>query len=69
MSNEYDQLVKMVFSNEQGTKLLNHWAQMYVTRISYQPGATSEETAFREGERNVVQGVLDILEHARKEDE
>ena len=57
---DYAEQVKQVFSNPAGEKLLAMLQEIYGRRISYQPGQTPEETAFREGERNIVQQLEDI---------
>lgn len=59
---DYIDLVKSVFSNQAGDKLRAEWNTMYQRRISYQPDLTPEEVAFREGERNIIQQIEDILD-------
>lgn len=58
---DYQDLVKRVFSNPSGNELLNMWKLMFGTRISYSRDASSDEVAFREGERSFYQSIEDML--------
>lgn len=59
---DYQDLIKRVFSNPSGNELLNFWKQMYGQRMSYVAGMSSDEVAFREGERSFYQSIEDVLD-------
>jgi hypothetical protein len=60
---EFEQLVKEVFSNIRGEKLMDELNKMYVQRMSYVTGNSPEETAFREGQKDVVLFLNQLLEN------
>lgn len=55
-------LVKTVFSNPNGEKLLAKWKLQYGDRQSFQPNHTPETTAFFEGERAVYLAIMQMIE-------
>ena len=59
--NEVD-LIKSVFSNQNGGKLMELWQQVYGNRRSFSPGQTPEVTAFFEGQRDFYLFILNTLE-------
>lgn len=61
ISEERD-LVKTVFSNPQGEKLLEIWKDVYGDRPSYQPGNTPEDTAYFEGQRAMYLSIINLKE-------
>lgn len=58
---QYPQLIKSVFHTQAGDKLRRQWDKMYRERLSFQPGMSPEEVAFREGQRSLVQEIEDML--------
>lgn len=56
------ELVKTVFSNASGEKLLALWKTYYADRISYDPLNTPEQTAYREGERAFFLSIIFQME-------
>ena len=48
---EYEELIRNVFSNQQGEKLLDMWQNMYGDQLSFVQGLSSEDVAFNEGHR------------------
>jgi hypothetical protein len=60
---EFEQLVKEVFSNIRGERLMDELNKMYVQRMSYVTGNSPEETAFREGQKDVVLFLNQLLEN------
>ena len=48
---EYEELIRTVFSNQQGEKLLDIWQGMYGDSLSYVQGLSPEDVAFNEGHR------------------
>jgi hypothetical protein len=61
---DYPELLRNVFSNDQGRKLLDIWHVNYGERLSFYAGNTPEETAFREGERSFYQHIINIMREA-----
>lgn len=59
---DYLHLLRTVFSNDQGRKILDIWKVNYGDRLSFYAGNTPEETAFREGERSFYQHIINMLE-------
>lgn len=59
---ELEQLVKATLSNKNGEQLMHDLNRMYVHRMSYVTGNTPEETAFREGQRDIVLFLNQLLE-------
>ena len=55
-------LVKTVFSNPNGEKLLAIWKSVYGDRQSYEPGNTPEDTAFFEGQRAMYLSIMQMIE-------
>lgn len=47
-----NELVKAVFSNPNGDKLMDFWEEMLGDQMSYIAGNTPEQTAFNEGKRS-----------------
>ena len=62
---DYGQLLKTVFSNKAGDKLLHTWKLNYGDRLSFYAGNSPEETAFREGERSFYQHIVNYLEEVK----
>lgn len=60
---EFEQRVKAVFHNMNGELLLEELDKMYIQRMSYQSGNTPEETAFREGQRDVILFIKQLTEN------
>ena len=60
---EFEQLVKEVFSNMKGEQLIDELNKMYVQRMSYITGNSPEETAFREGQKDIVLFLNQLLEN------
>jgi len=60
------ELIKTVFSNDQGLKLLDYWNEYYCKRISHYPDNSPQHTAFMEGQRSFCQGVINIFEEETK---
>ena len=60
---EFEQLVKEVFSNIKGERLMDELNRMYVQRMSYVTGNSPEETAFREGQKDIVLFLNQLLEN------
>lgn len=58
-------LIQTVFSNDQGRKLMDHWQTMFVKRISFHPDNTPEQTAFLEGQRYIIQSIIDMTDMPR----
>lgn len=58
---DYDELVQAVFGTQAGRKLLAEWKAGYGDRISFQPDLSSEEVAFREGERSFYRHIEDSI--------
>lgn len=56
------ELIKGVFSNQQGEQLMEFWQKVYGERISYERENTPEQTAFNEGERNFYLSIKQLLE-------
>jgi ABC-type thiamine transport system substrate-binding protein len=61
-ANKYDEMILTVFSNAKGEQLLAEWQKMYGDRKSYEVGASSEYTAFQEGERSFFLHIKQTLE-------
>jgi len=61
ISDEVD-LVKAVFGNQNGEKLLEIWRQVYINRPSYEPGRPSEDCIYFEGQRSQVLSILQMME-------
>jgi len=53
-----EKLFKATFSTPNGKKCLTHLKKVYVDRAIYRTGQTFEETAFREGQANIVRQIL-----------
>ena len=62
---DYLQLLRTVFTNDQGRKLLDIWKVNYGDRLSFYAGNSPEETAFREGERSFYQNIINMLEDSK----
>lgn len=67
MSDELNegQLIRNVFSNQNGEKLLAMWKTIYGDRRSYNPGNTPETTAFFEGQRDFYLNLIHTLEETQ----
>lgn len=63
---QYQQLVKEVFGNDKGEKLLALWKDVYGLRPSYVEGINTEEVIAREGERRFVLVLLSIMQEDTK---
>ena len=61
-------LVKTVFSNPNGAKLLDVWRKVYIERSSYEPGRSVEDGIYFEGQRSMVISVLQMLEMETKDE-
>jgi hypothetical protein len=57
-----EQLIRAALSNSRGQELMDELQIAYGDRISYQEGLSSEDVAFREGERNFFQMLKTTLE-------
>ena len=55
-------LIKTVFSNVNGEKLLDVWRKIYIERSSYEPGRSVEDGIYFEGQRSMVISILQMLE-------
>jgi len=55
---EVTKLFKDTFDSDVGRKCLTHLKKAFVDSQVYRPGQTFEETAFREGRRDVIQQIL-----------
>jgi len=55
-------LIKTVFSNVNGEKLLDVWRKIYIERSSYEPGRSVEDGIYFEGQRSVIISILQLLE-------
>ena len=58
---EYIQMLKEVFGNPKGAKLLDTWQMVFGDRPSYYEGVPQEEVYAREGERRFFLGVKNIV--------
>ena len=47
-------LIKGTFDTELGKKLLEHLEKVFIDRPIYQAGQTHEETAYRQGQADVI---------------
>ena len=54
---------KDVFDNTNGKKLLESLRETFVDRPIFRQGATFEETAFREGQRDIVRQIIKEVNH------
>ena len=61
MEKEHE-LIKTVFSNTQGKKLLALWDTVYMDRPSYEPGRPVEECVYFEGQRSFLLSIKQLLE-------
>jgi len=59
VDNEID-LVKTVFGNPNGEKLLAIWRKVYIERPSYVPGQPIEDCAFYEGQRSQILAIIQM---------
>ncbi len=55
-------LVKVVFGNAKGDKLLAMWEKIYNERPSYVPDRPIEEAVFFEGQRSFLLTIKQLLE-------
>ena len=53
-SEEITKLIQQVFSTKEGEILLDHLNKTLVDRPVYKPGMTLDQTAFREGQRDII---------------
>lgn len=60
---EINKLIKGTFGTELGRRLANHLKTQFVDRPVYIPGHTHDETAYREGQRNVIMQILKEIEN------
>lgn len=56
-----EELIKIVFSNPSGRKLLDIWKKSFINAPSYAPGASGKEMAFREGRRDLCLVIYNIV--------
>jgi len=57
-------LIKGTFNTELGHKLLDHLEKVFVDRHIYQVGQTHEETAYRQGQADVIKQIrreIDVI--------
>jgi len=54
------ELIKMVFGNPNGEKLLDIWRKVYIERPSYQPGLPVEDAIYLEGQRSQVLAIIQM---------
>lgn len=59
---DYDYAVEAIFNSPQGAKVLNQWLSDIYFQRSYIPGATPEDVAFHEGQREFVHTILETLD-------
>ena len=57
-----EELIKIVFSNTQGRKLLDLWMKNFVTAPVYYPGSDALEMAFRDGQRAMCIPIYNLIE-------
>ncbi len=50
-------LMKGTFDTELGRKLLDHLEKVFVDRHIYQPNQSHEETAYRQGQADVIKQI------------
>ena len=62
MENKELELVKAVFGNQNGDKLLAIWKNVYGDRPSYNYGNAPEQTAYFEGQRAVYLSIIQMME-------
>ena len=55
---ELHSIVVGTFETELGKKCLAHMEKVYLNRPIYVKGATFEETAFREGQADVIRNII-----------
>lgn len=60
---EIDKLIKGTFGTELGKKLVKHLKIKFVDRPVYIPGLSSDEVAFREGQRNVIMQIMKEIDY------
>jgi len=58
-------LIKGTFDTALGHKLLDHLEKVFVDRSIYQPGQTHEETAYRQGQADVIKQLRKELNNGR----
>lgn len=62
---QISKLFKDTFDNDIGRKCLDHLKEVFVDKPVYKAGQTFEETAFKEGRRDVIQQILKELSDGR----
>lgn len=60
-------LVQLVFSNDQGKKLIDYWDEVYIQKTSYHPDNAEGQMAFIEGQRSIILGIKFLLNQPRKQ--
>ena len=60
---ETAKLYKDTFSGEIGQRCLKHLRELFVDRPVFRQGSTFEETAFREGQRDIVRQIIKEVNH------
>ena len=51
---EIKALISGTFNTDLGKKLLEHLTEVFINRPIYKPGLTLEETAYRQGQADVI---------------
>ena len=54
-------LVRAVFRQQHGQELLDLWRKQYVDGPVYRPGNEMEDVAYREGKRQLVISIEDMM--------
>ena len=60
-NNEVEKILKDTFSTPAGLKALDILTKTFVDRDVYKIGISSEEVAFREGERSMVRKIKEVV--------
>lgn len=63
VEDEYQRLIKTVFGNGNGEKLLDMWQDVYGDLASYIPGMDPQEVAYREGGRAFYIFIKQVMRH------
>jgi len=66
---KHDELTHLVFSTEEGRKLLGEWVDQLVLTTSVNPQSTAYECGLIEGEKNFVRRILLSLHKAEQIEE
>lgn len=58
-------LIKGTFQTELGLRLLDHLEKTFVDRPIYRPNQTHEETAYRQGQADVIKQIRKEIDDGR----